>query len=179
MGRPRPRGGVLSLSFRPPGCIGMESAKERDGDDRSSRMDRTAGRSVLRESELYSLCAAVGVAHGDAEWIQRNPRNVTELGHHCCSNECTRWDAQAFREEGDEIIIPPSSASNATGAALIAARTFTGGRACRVPCWAVPTCHRQPASSTRFTVSRALSCVAPRCFKGPSLPLSSLPMRWE
>jgi hypothetical protein len=30
----------------------MESAKEWDGDDRSSRMDRTAERSVLRESEM-------------------------------------------------------------------------------------------------------------------------------
>jgi hypothetical protein len=57
---------------------------------------------------LYSLCAANVLAHGEAEWIQRNPRYVDEAGHHCCSSECKRWDEQAFREEGDEIIFLPT-----------------------------------------------------------------------
>ena len=69
---------------------------------------RTRTATIVTAGALYTLCAAVVLAHGDAEWIQRNPRYVDEIGHHCCSNECTRWDKQAFREEGDEIIFLPT-----------------------------------------------------------------------
>lgn len=58
---------------------------------------RTA--SIVVAGALYTLCAAVVLARGEAEWIQRNPRYVDERGHHCYSNECTRWDEQDFREE--------------------------------------------------------------------------------
>ena len=67
---------------------------------------RTA--TIVKAVALYSLCAANVLAHGEAEWIQRNPRYVDEVGHHCCSSECKRWDEQAFREEGDEIIFLPT-----------------------------------------------------------------------
>ena len=33
---------------------------------------RTA--TIVKAGALYTLCAAVVLAHGDAEWIQRNPR---------------------------------------------------------------------------------------------------------
>jgi hypothetical protein len=63
---------------------------------------------IVTAGTLYTLCAAGVLAHGDAEWIQRNPNYVDEVGHHCCSKDCTRWDEQAFREEGDEIIFLPT-----------------------------------------------------------------------
>ena len=44
----------------------MESAKERDGDDRSSRMDRAAERSVCRKSEMGTgAIVVVGVSPED------------------------------------------------------------------------------------------------------------------
>jgi hypothetical protein len=67
---------------------------------------RTAIIAIL--GALFSLGGAVVLAHGDAEWIQLNPRYLDEVGHHCCSGECKRWGEQAFREEGDEIIFLPT-----------------------------------------------------------------------
>jgi hypothetical protein len=55
-----------------------------------------------------ALCVASVFAHGAAEWIQRNPHYTDQAGHHCCGNECQRWDEQAFREEGDEIVFLPT-----------------------------------------------------------------------
>jgi hypothetical protein len=56
---------------------------------------RTAA--IVVAGALYSLCAANVLAHGEAEWIQRNPRYVDEVGHHCCSSECKRWNEQRFK----------------------------------------------------------------------------------
>ena len=63
---------------------------------------------IIVAGAVCALYAAVALAHGEAEWIQRNPRYVDEFGKHCCSKECKRWPEDAFRTEGDEIIFLPT-----------------------------------------------------------------------
>ena len=69
---------------------------------------RTRPTAIVVAGALSSLCAGNVLAHGEAEWIQRSPRYVDEVGHHCCSIDCKRWDEQAFRDEGDEIVFLPT-----------------------------------------------------------------------
>jgi hypothetical protein len=63
---------------------------------------------IVVAGALSSLCDVNVLAHGEADWIQRNPRYLDEAGHHCCGSECKRWDEQAFRDEGDEIVFLPT-----------------------------------------------------------------------
>ena len=60
---------------------------------------------------LVLTCAisAVALAHGDAEWIQKNPDFVDKFGHHCCSpNDCERIPESYVRQEGKDIYVLPT-----------------------------------------------------------------------
>lgn len=55
------------------------------------------------------LFGTVTFAHDDADWIERNPRYVSENGTHCCgSGDCRRVGEDHFRQVGDTIFYLPT-----------------------------------------------------------------------
>jgi hypothetical protein len=58
---------------------------------------------------LVFVIGSAAFAHGDAEWIQRNPEYVDKLGHHCCGpQDCERIPADLMRQDGQDIHILPT-----------------------------------------------------------------------
>jgi hypothetical protein len=49
---------------------------------------------------LTCALSAAAFAHGDAEWIQKNPDYVDKFGYRCCSpNDCERIPESFVRED--------------------------------------------------------------------------------
>ncbi|MBX3501319.1 MAG: hypothetical protein KF889_17915 [Alphaproteobacteria bacterium] len=49
------------------------------------------------------------LAHGDADWIQKNSQFVDRFGRHCCGpKDCERIPESWIREEGIDIYVLPT-----------------------------------------------------------------------
>jgi len=60
-------------------------------------------------TNLVVAVSAVAFAHGDAEWIQKNPEYVDKFGHHCCSpTDCERIPESFVRRDGKDIYVLPT-----------------------------------------------------------------------
>jgi hypothetical protein len=60
---------------------------------------------------LVFACGRVlpALAHGDADWIMRNPEYVDQFGYKCCGPEdCERIPESYIREEGRDIYVLPT-----------------------------------------------------------------------
>jgi len=58
---------------------------------------------------LTCAISALALAHGEAEWIQKNPEFVDRFGHHCCSpTDCERIPESYVRQEGKDIYVLPT-----------------------------------------------------------------------
>jgi hypothetical protein len=54
-------------------------------------------------------CVLPALAHGDADWIMRNPEYVDQFGNRCYGPEdCERIPESFIREEGQEIHVLPT-----------------------------------------------------------------------
>lgn len=67
---------------------------------------------------LLGVRAAPAFAHGEAEWIMKDPTYVSAFGQHCCSpQDCERIPASVIREHGHDIHLLPTSQVFRKGAA--------------------------------------------------------------
>ena len=83
------------------------------------RIDRsTANGLLLALLLLPCVRAAPASAHGEAEWIMKDPTYVSAFGQHCCGpQDCERIPASFIREEGRDIHLLPTGQIFRKGAA--------------------------------------------------------------
>lgn len=77
---------------------------------RRTRASSSIGRPLMMAVLLFSCAhAAATLAHGDADWIMRNPDYIDQFGRPCCGPEdCERIPDSFVREEGLDIHVLPT-----------------------------------------------------------------------
>jgi hypothetical protein len=81
------------------------------------RMNSAGGHGIWpRDKRLLLLAVVLAcghalpiLAHGDADWIMKNPDYVDQFGNKCCGPEdCERIPESFVREEGRDIYVLPT-----------------------------------------------------------------------
>lgn len=76
---------------------------------RRSASSRIGGPLIVAVLLFSFTYAAATYAHGEAEWIMKNPDYTDKFGHQCCGPEdCERIPESFVREEGLDIHILPT-----------------------------------------------------------------------